>query len=467
MLRPCHAIFGLALSVVALPCLAEETQEPLVRARTGPARNAVVVVGDGMGIPVVTAARIHAWGPGGRLAMELPNVALVRTFSLDRMVADSAATATALFSGLRVRSGTIGMTPPTRRACSLAERSDGSPNPNHPCGENAIPMRSLADLAIRAGMAVGVVTTSRVTHATAAAFYAHVDERGDEPQIARQLVDIGDLSFVAGGGRRFFVGRDDDRDLLTELTERGYTVVLTGGALRRVVSERAERIVALLDDDHLPFEAERAASLSGKVPDIAELTDLAIRHLSRHPGGYLLLVEGGRIDHALHGNVARVALEETLALDASVAGARARTGDDTLILVTADHGHPLALVGYALVDDPVLGLARSAEGPEARDADGDGKPDFARALDGKGMTTLLFANGPGHGDDGAAREDPIELGEGVEGPRYRQESGVPLRYSTHEGSDVMASAVGPGSESVRGFLDQTDLFRIVRAALGL
>jgi alkaline phosphatase len=416
MLRPCHAIFGLALSVVALPCLAEETQEPLVRARTGPARNAVVVVGDGMGIPVVTAARIHAWGPGGRLAMELPNVALVRTFSLDRMVADSAATATALFSGLRVRSGTIGMTPPTRRACSLAERSDGSPNPNHPCGENAIPMRSLADLAIRAGMAVGVVTTSRVTHATAAAFYAHVDERGDEPQIARQLVDIGDLSFVAGGGRRFFVGRDDDRDLLTELTERGYTVVLTGGALRRVVSERAERIVALLDDDHLPFEAERAASLSGKVPDIAELTDLAIRHLSRHPGGYLLLVEGGRIDHALHGNVARVALEETLALDASVAGARAH---------------------------------------------------FARALDGKGMTTLLFANGPGHGDDGAAREDPIELGEGVEGPRYRQESGVPLRYSTHEGSDVMASAVGPGSESVRGFLDQTDLFRIVRAALGL
>jgi alkaline phosphatase len=412
--------------------------------------------------------------------MELPHAALVRTYSLDRMVSDSAATATAMFSGSRVRTGVLGMTPETARSCSASVRGDGSRNPAHPCGENARPLESLADLALRAGMAVGIVTTTRVTHATPAALYAHVDERDREEEIARQLVERSDLSLVVGGGRRLFLpagkdggagSREDGRDLLAELRSRGYEVALTGAELREAVASGKPRVVALLADDHLPFEVERALSGEG-LPDLAELTSLAIRHLERHPGGYLLLVEGGRIDHALHGNLGRLALEETLALDAAVAEALRRPGDDTLVLVTADHGHPLAIVGYALVDDPVLGLAREGAGIESLDEDVDGKPDLARARDGKGMTTILFANGPGHGAEGAEgatspREDPIALGEHVGDPRYRQESAVPLSYSTHEGSDVMASAVGPGSEAVAGFLDQTELFEILRRALGL
>jgi alkaline phosphatase len=90
---------------------------PLLGAdRSGPARNAILFVGDGMGVVVVTAARIHAHGPGGRLAMELPHVALVRTFSRDRMVPDSASTATAMLTGQKVHSGTLGMSPETRRS---------------------------------------------------------------------------------------------------------------------------------------------------------------------------------------------------------------------------------------------------------------------------------------------------------------------------------------------------------------
>jgi alkaline phosphatase len=412
--------------------------------------------------------------------MELPHAALVRTYSLDRMVSDSAATATAIFSGQRVRTGVLGMSAETARACSARVREDGSRNPAHPCGENARPLESLADLAVRAGMAVGIVTTTRVTHATPAALYAHVDERDREEEIARQLVERGDLSFVVGGGRRLFLptakgagggAREDGRDLLEELRSRGYEVVLAGTELREAVDAGTPRVVALLADDHLPFEVERALGGEG-VPDLAELTSLAIRHLERHPGGYLLLVEGGRIDHALHENLGRIALEETLALDAAVAEALRRAGDDTLVLVTADHGHPLAIVGYALVDDPVLGLAREPGGVETLDVDVDGKPDLMRARDGKGMTTLLFANGPGHGAEGAEgagspREDPIALGERVGDATYRQESAVPLSYSTHEGSDVMAAAVGPGSEAVAGFLDQTELFEILRRALGL
>ena len=160
-------------------------------------------------------------------------------------------------------------------------------------------------------------------------------------------------------------------------------------------------------------------------------------------------------------------------MDAAVSRALAMVDlEVTLVMVTADHGHPLSIAGYALVDDPVLGLARG-QGVEVKDEDGDGKPDFLRAGDGKGMTVLQYGNGPGHGRSPAPegwaepREDPIELGEAILGPRYTQESGVPLRLSTHEGSDVVVAAAGPGSEAVRGFVDQPDLFEIIRRALGL
>jgi alkaline phosphatase len=446
--------------------------------RSGPARNAVLFIGDGMGVSTMTAARLYAAGAGGRLAMELPHTALVRTYSLDRMVSDSAATATAILSGEKVESGILGMSVATRRGCSRPERLSGGPNPVHPCAPDARPVASLADLALRAGMAVGVVTTTRITHATPAALYAHVDDRDREDEIARQLVERADLAFLAGGGRRHFLPRGsagegqrtDGRDLLAELAQRGYAVARDGAALERAAESGAARIAALLAPDHLPFELERRAR-HPEMPSLADLTEAAIRHLGRHAGGYLLLVEGGRIDHAQHVNLAQLALEDVLAFDAAIGRARELTrAEETLLLVTADHGHPLVIAGYALVDDSVLGLARSGAGLVHVDADEDGKPDFARAADGKAMTVLLFGNGPGHGGDagpGSPREDPATLGDALQAPDYMQESAVPLPGSTHEGSDVVAAALGPGAESVRGFLDNTDLFRLSRAALGL
>jgi len=417
-------------------------------ARNGPARNAILFIGDGMAISTLTAARVHAAGPSGRLALELPHVALVRTHSLDRLVTDSAASATAILAGERVSSGVLGMSPETKRSCSIPKRRDGSVNPLHPCASAAAPIPSLGELAAQAGMAVGVVTTTRVTHATPAALYAHVDEREREADIAAQLVQQPGLNFVVGGGRRFFKPaswqglfvpggvRVDGRDLLVELREKGVAVPENGEALRAAVGAGAERIVAVLTDDHFPYVSE-----SSDVPSLAELTELAIRQLSRSEKGYFLLVEGGRIDHAQHENRAPEMLGEMRAFDEAVASARRLTDEkDTLILVTADHSQPLVIAGYALVDDSILGQARG-HGIGRKDADGDGKPDLLRASNGEPFSTLLFANGP--------------------------RSALRLPYATHEGSDVVATAVGPGAERVRGFLDQVELFSVLRTALGL
>ncbi len=425
-------------SLAVLSLLALCSLGALGETRNGPARNAILFIGDGMAISTLTAARIHGYGPGGKLALELPHTALVRTYSLDRLVTDSAASATALLAGERVPMGVIGMSPETKRACSLPRRRDGSPNPAHPCAPAAAPIPSLAELAAQAGMAVGVVTNTRVTHATPAALYAHVDERELESEIAAQLVAQRVLSFVVGGGRRFF----SPHDLMGRLRAQGVTYVETGAALEAAVKAKAERILALLAPDHFSYELDQPGDVAERtLPSLAELTALALQKLSRHKAGYFLLVEGGRIDHAQHENRALAALRETLAFDQAVAAARRLTDEkDTLILVTSDHGHPLVIAGYPLVGDSILGVARGY-GIERHDADGDGLPDYLHTADGKPMNTLLFANGP--------------------------RSAVHLPYSTHEGSDVFASALGPGAGQVRGFLDQVELFQVLRSALGL
>ncbi len=407
-------------------------------ARNGPARNAILFIGDGMAISTLTAARIYGPGPGGKLALELPHVALVRTYSLDRLVTDSAASATAILTGERVPIGVIGMSPETKRACSLPRRPDGSPNPAHPCVPAAAPIPSLAELAAQAGMGVGVVTSTRITHATPAAMYAHVDERDLELKIAEQLLAQHSLSFVVGGGRRFF----SPFDLMGKLRAQGVTYVVTGAALEVAVQAGAERIVALLAPDHFAYTVDQPSEGEARtLPSLAKLTELAVRQLSRNESGYFLLVEGGRIDHAQHENRARAALQELLAFDQAVAVARRATDEkDTLILVTSDHGSPLVIAGYPLVGDSILGAARGY-GIEHRDQDGDGQPDYLRLADGSPMKTLLFANGP--------------------------RSALRLPYATHEGSDVVASARGPGAEQVHGFLDQVELFRVLRSALGL
>jgi alkaline phosphatase len=447
--------------------------EPAPRAR---ARNVIIFIGDGMGVSTLTAARIFAGQSMGRdgesyhTAMDsLAHTALVKTYSHDAQVPDSAPTATAILSGVKTRASVIGIGPEARIDDCASGKSHHLP--------------SLMDLAQARGLATGVVTTTRITHATPAAAYAHSVQRdwesdGDLPQaareqgctdIARQLVEgtVGSrLDVIMGGGRAAFLPKKahdpehadktglrlDGRNLIQEWrrTNRQGLYAWNRAQMAAFDPARQTRILGLFEPDHMRFEADRAADTGGE-PSLAEMTETAILALSRNPAGYVLLVEGGRIDHAHHAGNARRALTDAMALDEAVAAALRRTSrDDTLIITTADHSHTLTMSGYPARGNPILGTVAETPG-KAR-----------QARDGKAYTTLGYANGPG-AVTGRDRPDPET--QDTAALDYLQQAHVPLSSETHGGEDVAVRASGPGAHLLRGTIEQHTIFYVMREAL--
>lgn len=464
-------------------------------AMRGNARNVILFVGDGMSLTTVAAARILAGQRGGgsgeehRLAWEdFPATALARTYNTDTQTPDSAGTMTAMAAGVKTRAGVLGIGPQAARAdCAMAK---------------AAAVMSVLELAEHVGMATGIVTTTRITHATPAALYAHAADRNWENDtqlplsaetagcidIARQLVETpyGDgPEVVFGGGRMHFmtpqqrdpehddkVGlRLDGRDLIGEWKARRPGGAYVWNRAQLAAAPIGSPVLGLFAYDHLHFEHDRGQE-PGE-PGLAELTRAAIERLRDSPAGYFLMVEGGRIDHAHHYGNAYRALTDTIALSDAVRVATELTSaEDTLVLVTADHSHTLTFAGYPLRGNPILGKVRGSSGEE----DGGNLVTDATDLP---YTTLGYANGPGHtGASSAQAEGPkrfFHSGSGYQPaqgrpdltgvdtthPDYLQEATVPLANESHGGDDVGIWASGPGSDAVRGSVEQHAVFHFM------
>lgn len=431
------------------------------------AKNVILFVGDGMGVSTLTAARIFAGqrrgvdGASNLLAFErFPDLALVRTFSADALVTESAAGATALLTGHRTINGVLGVSDKVVRFDCASSKTASVP--------------TLAELAKRRGMATGAVSTAAITDATPASLYAHVPTRSWQSDsdmrpealaagcvdIARQMVDgpaALQLDVMLGGGSSAFLPKDnpagrrkDGRDLTAEWKSKGGTYVETGAALAAVPSSTG-RVLGLFAPGNMMRETARKAS-GTDVPRLVDMTRKAIELLSREKKGYFLLVEGGLIDKAHHQNLAYEALNETVEFEEAVAAAVAMTDPaETLIVVTADHSHGLTLNGGRR-STPVLGVAPGID------------DDPASALDGKAIPILMYATGPGAPKD-EPRHDPAN--DDPANPEQRMLAAVPLGSAAHTGEDVAAYARGPGSQAFRGLIEQPAVFQAMKAALGL
>ncbi|XP_065084494.1 alkaline phosphatase-like [Ochlerotatus camptorhynchus] len=418
------------------------------------AKNVIIFIADGMSITTQSAARMYMGGEHLALSFEMfPHTGLAKTYCINYQVSDSGCTAAAILTGVKNNYGTIavsGNVPLMNCERSLVE-------------ENRL--NSILKYAQQDGRATGIVTNTRITHATPAVSYAvsgarYWEDDEDVPpgctDIALQLIhgDIGrNLTVAMGGGSRHFypagasieghgtVGRRrDGRFLVNEwihaVDQRGER-----GAFARNRQELAsvdvrvvDRLLGLFAGNHMSYRMENAVD----EPTLEEMTAKAVDMLSRNERGYVLIVEGGRIDHAHHDNLARLALDETVELHRAVQYAARHTSEqDTLIVVTADHSHTLTMGGY-----PVRGNNILATG------------DFSR-LDRMPFFTLTYANGPSYFDHFSptgGRKNPLFMDS--QSPAFTFPAAVPYEDETHGGDDVAVFARGPYSHLFSGLYEQ-------------
>jgi alkaline phosphatase len=459
---------ALLLSSVAAPALAEDAPaEPK-------AKNVILFIGDGMGISTITAARIYEGQKRGETGEEnvlsferFPNVALVKTYNTNAQVPDSAGTATAMHSGVKTRIGVLGIGPAAEKGVC----KDALANPLPLLGEEVK----------QRGLALGIVTTTRLTHATPASVITRSADRDWEADsaipadqqgqgckdIALQFAQ-GRFDVALGGGTAMFYGKekggrraDPAADLPAQwAAANGGVVVKDAASLAAAPMDKP--VLGLFHPSHMTFMAERKPD--SPEPTLTDMTAQAIARLKADPDGFYLMVEGGRIDHAHHAGQAGYALEETVEFARAVQWAVDNTDPaETLILVTADHSHVLTIAGYPQRGNDILGLVVP---PAGRGEDGgDGKSPVL-AADGKPYTTLGYANGPG------AVPHEYEDGEGQPtrpmpetGIAARQQALVPTGAETHGGEDVALFATGPGAERARGVIEQNLIYSIIRKAL--
>jgi alkaline phosphatase len=279
--------------------------------------NIILLIGDGMGVSHMSAARIEA----GSLNMErLPVGGLIATHAQGSLVTDSAASGTALATGRKTYNGAI----------SVSHEGE--------------PLKTVAEYAEERGMATGLTVTCSVTHATPAVFVAHVDDRSKEHEIARQIAKSG-IDVLFGGGRSHFLpttepggARKDGANLLEEM--RGsMPVAVTIEEFREL--RGVDRAAAFFAPDHPPVASRRE-------PKLTLLTEVALNILSRDEDGFFLMVEGSQIDWAGHENKHEWLMDEMLDFDEAVGAAVdfAERDGRTLVVVTSDH----ETGAYAILD---------------------------------------------------------------------------------------------------------------------
>jgi alkaline phosphatase len=268
-------------------------------------KNVIFMIGDGMGLAQVSATLVNqGYAP---LNMERAQfIGLAKTYSANNRVTDSAASGTALATGVKTYNGAIGV------------------------DENKQPVETILEKAEKNGLATGLVVTYSVTNATPATFIAHVESRKLEEQIAEYFLAT-EVDVFMGGGTKFFAEREDGRDLIAELRKKGYTMV---DNLEDILSFEGDKLGALLSENAMPRMIE------GRGDYLPRATEKALEILKKNSDkGFFIMVEGSQIDAGGHKKNAEIVLTETVDFDQAVGVAFdfADRNPGTLVVVTADH----------------------------------------------------------------------------------------------------------------------------------
>ena len=458
------------------------------------AKNVVLLIGDGLSPAHRTAARLLSKGIAegkafGKLAMDdMPHMALVSTAGTDSIITDSANSASAYATGHKSAVNAMGV---------YADRSaDPFDDPR---------VETIVSLAKRKnGMSIGIVSNTEIQDATPAAMVAHTRRRAAYDQIVEQYFAAQPEVLLGGGLANFLpqgtpgAKRRDQDDYVAKFKDAGYSYATNEAELKTVPND-TKRLLGLFNLGNMDGVLDRKFLKAGSVkrfpdqPDLTDMTAAALKVLSQNPNGFFLMVESGMIDKYTHLLDMERAVYDTILFDNVVRlvkdWAKAH-GDDTLILVLADHTHPVSIVGT--IDDDMASTPNVPMRERVRVYEKAGFPNYP-APDAEGYPSrvdvsrrlaMFSASLPDHYETFRPRLDnpnePTvpgkEAGTFEANERYKNVPGAVLRLgnlprladsSVHAGEDVVLTASGPGSEAVRGQMDNTEVFRVMTEALGL
>ena len=281
----------------------------LVPAEAARVKNVILLIGDGMGVSTMSLAR---WYKDGQpLSWDQYVCGLVRTYSADEPITDSAAAATAMATGHKTKTGFLSVLPDEM---------------------NRAPVATVLEGARLSGKSTGLVVTCNLQHATPAAFAAHYPRRSDYETICEQIV-YNQVDVLLGGGLKYFTGRKDREDLLQVLKQKGYMIITSPEELKSASSSRLAGLFAEVD---LSYDLDRDPA---REPSLAEMTETAIKNLSRNKKGFFLMVEGSKIDWANHDHDPVGSVADMMAFDRAVKVALdyALKERNTAVIVVADH----------------------------------------------------------------------------------------------------------------------------------
>ncbi|MGQ9695791.1 MAG: alkaline phosphatase [Thermodesulfobacteriota bacterium] len=474
-------------------------------------KNVILLIGDGMG-PQIAGLAIYyqrfMQGPDKPLHMErlmkAGNTGYCLTYQYGTVVTDSASAATALATGVKTRDAMIGKDHEGR------------------------PFRSIIDVAHQLGKATGLISNTRITHATPAAFYGHVVHRDMENELAAQLVERGDIAVALSGGAQHFIPggmkveehadlkgiskkagwgaskRKDSRDLIGEAKKKGYSLVVNEQELNSLDPKSVSKVLGLFSASGFPSAIDRQPQHQTGVPTLSLLTQKALEIVNKNPQGFFLMVEGGQIDWVAHGNDVASVLHEMLEFDEAigVAIAFAQKHTDTLVIVTADHDTGGLAIAYSDYCPPLPLKLASGETWKSKYNFADKTIFEKMAKQKKSFLKMIMDS---KGDPKALQKEVEEntafslteeqaaaiLARDAKGAFSRtkdysefyvytksnpsplmariwgKEMNTAWAVGTHAHTPVMVFGKGPGAENFRGLLDNTDIPKIISRKWGV
>ncbi|RWX80977.1 alkaline phosphatase [Neorhizobium lilium] len=453
------------------------------------AKNIIFLLGDGLSVAHRTAARIMSKGmtegkANGRLNMDdVPPTAFIGTSATNAVSTDSANTMSAYMTGHKTAVNAIGV---------YADRTpDSLDDPK---------VETMAEAVRRqTKKSIGIVVTAEVEDATPAAVVSHTRNRGDKAEIVGMLYDI-KPEVLLGGGSAYFLGKEvagskrkDNQDYIKLFQEAGYKLATSKDELAADANADG-KLLGLFHTGNMDVTLDREFLKKGTVakypnqPGLVDMTKVALDRLSKNPEGFFLMVEGSSIDKMSHPLDWDRAVFETIEFDQAIGVAREfqKTHPDTLIVVTGDHTHGVSIIGTVDDDKPgtemreKVGTYADAGFPNYKDENGDGFPDN---VDVSRRLFLSANNGPDHYETFRPKLDgPFvpavqnEKKEYVANEQYKDVPGavfvqgnIPKSGDSgvHAVDDVVLQSVGPGSDGFRGYMEQSDVYKVLADTFAL